>query len=72
MIYEATIHPLRRVVVGKEIAEGLSAPLQGLAYRLILKTQAVGLGYVSTPLWGLTHQLPNGNRQGWQEVRANP
>ena len=32
---------------------------RGLAYRLIVETQAVGLGYVSTPLWGLTHQLPN-------------
>jgi hypothetical protein len=30
--------------IWKEIAAGLSAPLQGLAYNLILETQAVGLG----------------------------
>jgi len=60
-IYEAAVQPLRRVGVGNETVEGLRAPLQGLAYCLIRKTQAVGLGSVSTPLWGLTHQLPNGN-----------
>ena len=64
-IYEATVQPLRRVGVGNQTAEELRAPLQGSAYRLILETQAVGLGFVSTPLWGLTHQLTNGNRQGW-------
>jgi hypothetical protein len=61
-IYEATVQPRRRVAIGNKTVEGLRAPFQGSAYRLILETQAVGLGFVSTPLWGLTYQLPNGNR----------
>ena len=41
-IYDATVQPLRRVGIGKKTVEGLRAPLQGLAYRLILETQAGG------------------------------
>ena len=34
----------------------IGTPLQGLAHSLILETQAVGLGWVSAPRWGL--QIP--------------
>ena len=39
--------------IGKEIATGVGAPLQGLAYNLIREIQAVGLGWDRTPPWGL-------------------
>jgi hypothetical protein len=42
----------------KEIAAGVSAPLQGLANALILETQAVGLGCDRVPLWGLKAPPP--------------
>jgi len=53
-IYESTCRPLRGDDSGiwEEIAVGVSAPLQGLAYCLILGTQGVALGFVSMPLWG--------------------
>ena len=51
--------------IGVNLAAGISAPLQGLAYNLIPETQAVGLGCDRAPLWGLKAPLPGENRRGW-------
>ena len=50
-----------------EIAAITSAPLQGLAHSVILETQAVGLGWVGAPRWGLQTPTPRLNHDAGEK-----